>query len=175
MDREKDWEALLALAFKTGITAVVVLGMGVFVGGLPFASELSAFGGRISAPDFVNSVLSLAVMAALAEFALSAAPLFDRLLPVLPGAGRAAALLTAQLSLVYAYHSLQPSVYPFIPGLEWAYQTAFLGATLFVLARIGLLLHAAGGELGAACVGLLKKAAGAGGSPRGLDGEERGG
>ncbi|KAF0125114.1 MAG: hypothetical protein FD189_1873 [Elusimicrobia bacterium] len=171
MEQEKGWDALLALAFKAGITAVVVLGMGVFVGGLPFARELSAFGGKISAPEFINSALSLAVIAALAEFALAASPLFDRLLPLLPRAGRVASLLTALLCLIYAYHALQPSVYPFIPEFEWAYQAGFLGATLFVLARTGLLLHAAGGGLGAAAVGLLRKAAGAGDRPAGLDGE----
>lgn len=173
MEEEKGWDALLALAFKAGITAVVVLGMGVFIGGLPFARELSAFGGRIAAPDFINSVLSLAVIAALAEFALAASPLFDRLLPVLPRAGRVASLLTAQLCLLYAYHALQPSVYPFMPELEWAYQSVFLGATLFVLARAGLLVHAAGGGLGEAAVALLKKAAGAGPRAPGLDESEK--
>jgi NADPH:quinone reductase-like Zn-dependent oxidoreductase len=82
-----------------------------------------------------------------------------------------ASLLTALLCLLYSYHSLQPSVYPFIPELEWAYQAVFLGATLFVLAKAGLLLHAAGGALGEAAVRLLKKASGLGERPPGLDEE----
>jgi hypothetical protein len=113
------------------------------IGILPFAKELPFLTSKLSAAAFLSALVSLLTVVVLVLFGSDIGPPADALLDFVPRAGDLAGNLVRIAVLLYAYGAFQPVIFPFIPDYEWAYQSLFLGLTVFFLARAGLLMYAA--------------------------------
>lgn len=132
---------LLIKAVKTLVALFTLFAIGFFVESLPYARALPFLSMKLPVSVFLNAVVSLLAVLVFVKFGVEASPAADGVLDFLPGAGKLARSVIKILALLFSYYAFQDAVFPFIEGYEWAYQTVFLGFTLFFLVRAGLQVY----------------------------------
>ncbi|MFA6434471.1 MAG: hypothetical protein WCW52_07235 [Elusimicrobiales bacterium] len=146
---------LLVEALKTTIVLFTLLLMGRFIETLPFA-VLPVFNKLVTADELIAAFISAAAIAVFIKAGSNAKTAVDELLPQLPGAGKLLNYVTGIVALLFAYAAFQPVVFPFIPEFEWVYQSLFLAATLFLLAKAALHVYGASESLSRFLVSVLQ-------------------
>ncbi len=138
---------LLIKAVKTLVALFTLVAIGTFVEYLPYAKALPFLSHKLPVGVFLNAVVSLLGLIVFVKFGAEASPAADGILEFVPGAGRLLRSIVKILALLFAYYAFQDAVFPFIEGYEWAYQTVFLGLTLFFLVRAGLQIYESSEEI----------------------------
>lgn len=144
--KELLWD-LLIKAVKMLVVLFTLAAIGTFVEYLPFARALPFLSLKLPVSVFLNAVVSLLGLIVFVKFGAEASPAADGILDFIPGAGRLTRSLIKIAALLFAYFAFQDAVFPFIADYEWAYQTVFLGFTLFFLVRAGLQVYEASEEI----------------------------
>lgn len=139
----KDLAAKLAVeALKMLIVLATLLFISRFIEALPFAG-MPVLNSSITAAELLAAFVSAAAIVVFIKAGLNARVTVDALAYWLPGAGTLLNYLTGLAAILFAYAAFQSVVFPFIRDLEWAYQSLFLAATLFLLARIAMHVYGA--------------------------------
>lgn len=138
---------LLIKAVKTLVALFTLVAIGTFVEYLPYAKALPFLSQKLPVGVFLNAVVSLLGLIVFVKFGAEASPAADGILEFVPGAGRLFRSIVKILALLFAYYAFQDAVFPFIADYEWAYQTVFLGFTLFFLVRAGLQIYESSEEI----------------------------
>jgi hypothetical protein len=134
---------LATKAVKTLVALFTLFTIGYFVERLPFAQSLPFISLKLPVSVFLNAVVSLLAVVVFVRFGVEASPCADGIMDFMPGAGKFTRSVVKILALLFSYFAFKPAVSPFISDYEWAYESLFLGFTLFYLARAGLHLYAA--------------------------------
>ena len=138
---------LLIKAVKTLVALFTLVAIGTFVEYLPYAKALPFLSQKLPVGVFLNAVVSLLGLVVFVKFGAEASPAADGILEFVPGAGKLFRSIVKILALLFAYYAFQDAVFPFIADYEWAYQTIFLGFTLFFLVRAGLQIYESSEEI----------------------------
>ena len=138
---------LLIKAVKTLVALFTLVAIGTFVEYLPYAKALPFLSQKLPVGVFLNAVVSLLGLIVFVKFGAEASPAADGILEFVPGAGKLFRSIVKILALLFAYYAFQDAVFPFIADYEWAYQTIFLGFTLFFLVRAGLQIYESSEEI----------------------------
>ncbi|OGS04357.1 MAG: hypothetical protein A3J70_14315 [Elusimicrobia bacterium RIFCSPHIGHO2_02_FULL_61_10] len=138
---------LLIKAVKTLVALFTLVAIGTFVEYLPYAKALPFLSQKLPVGVFLNAVVSLLGLVVFVKFGAEASPAADGILEFVPGAGKLFRSIVKILALLFAYYAFQDAVFPFIADYEWAYQTVFLGFTLFFLVRAGLQIYESSEEI----------------------------
>lgn len=144
--KELLWD-LLIKAVKTLVALFTLFAIGFFVESLPYARSLPFLSLKLSVSVFLNAVVSLLSVIVFVKFGGEASPAADGILDFIPGAGRLVRSLIKIMALLFSYYAFQAAIFPFIENYEWAYQTVFLGFTLFFLVRAGLQIYESSEEI----------------------------
>ena len=139
----KDLAANLAVeAIKTAVVLATLLFISRFIEALPF-SGMPVLNKSITAAELLAAFVAAAAIAVFIKAGRNARVTVDELAYWLPGAGTLLNYLTGLAAILFAYSAFQAVVFPFIIDFEWAYQSLFLAATLFLLAKIALHIYGA--------------------------------
>lgn len=161
---------LLIKAVKTLVALFTLVAIGTFVEYLPYARALPFLSQKLPVGVFLNAVVSLLGLVVFVKFGAEASPAADGILEFVPGAGKLFRSIVKILALLFAYYAFQDAVFPFIADYEWAYQTVFLGFTLFFLVRAGLQIYESSEEISKFLVsGLRPDQPGAGPAKKEID------
>ena len=161
---------LLIKAVKTLVALFTLVAIGTFVEYLPYGKALPFLSQKLPVGVFLNAVVSLLGLVVFVKFGAEASPAADGILEFVPGAGKLFRSIVKILALLFAYYAFQDAVFPFIADYEWAYQTVFLGFTLFFLVRAGLQIYESSEEISKFLVsGLRSDQSGAGPEKKAVD------
>ena len=133
--------SLLIKAVKTLVALFTLFAIGFFVESLPYTRSLPFLSLKLPVSVFLNSVVSLLAVIVFVRFGVEASPSADGLLDFIPGAGKLLRSVIKIMALLFAYYAFQDAIFPFIENYEWAYQSIFLGFTLFFLIRARLQVY----------------------------------
>jgi len=156
MGKKELFWSLLIKTVKTLVALFTLFAIGFFVESLPYARSLPFLSQKLPVSVFLNAVVSLLGIIIFVNFGEEVSPAADGILDFIPGAGRLARSVVKILALLFAYYAFQGAVFPFIEDYEWAYQSLFLGFTLFFLVRAGLQVYHASEEISRFLVGTLR-------------------
>jgi hypothetical protein len=158
-NKELLWE-LAAKSVKALLALFTLFAAGFFLESLPYARSLPFFSPLLPVSVFLSAVISLLAVAVFVKYGAEASPAADGLLDFLPGAGKLLRSVVKILALLFSYYAFQDAVLPFIYGYEWAYQSVFLGFTLFFTARAALQVYSSSEEISRFIVGALRPGGG---------------
>ena len=127
---------------KTVIVLATLLFISRFIEALPF-SGMPVLNRAITAAELLAAFVSAAAIVVFIKAGRNARGTVDALAYWLPGAGTLLNYLTGLAAVLFAYAAFQAVVFPFIRELEWAYQSLFLAATLFLLFKTALHIYGA--------------------------------
>jgi len=140
---KKDLAANLAVeTLKTAIVLATLLFISRFIEALPF-SGMPVLNSAVTAAELLSAFVAAAAIVVFIKAGLNARVTVDELAYWLPGAGTLLNYLTGLAAVLFAYSAFQAVVFPFIRDFEWVYQSLFLAATLFLLAKIALHVYGA--------------------------------
>lgn len=141
MAKKELYWSLLKKTVKTLVALFTLFAIGYFIEGLPYARALPFISQKLPVGVFLNAVVSLLGIIVFVKFGSEISPATEGILDFMPGAGGLARSVIKILALLFAYYAFQDAVFPFAGGFEWAYQSVFLGFTLFYLVRVGLQVY----------------------------------
>lgn len=156
MGKKELFWSLLIKSVKTLVALFTLFAIGFFVESLPYAKSLPFLSLKLPVGVFLNAVVSLLAVIIFVKFGVEASPAVDGILDFMPGAGKLGRSVIKIMSLLFAYYAFQDAIFPFIEEYEWAYQSIFLGFTLFFLVRAGLQIYHCSEEISKFLVGALR-------------------
>jgi len=128
-----------------------------FISWLPFISSITTFR-DISLSSVISIIISLVALFMIIEFSLRTRSLVDNILGLIPKAGKLYSLTIYLLLCLFIYNSFYNIVFAF-SGEDWiwAYQSIFIAITLFIAAKIVLIVYENSAQISKNFVDLISK------------------
>lgn len=139
------------------ILVLVLYFLNNFISWLPFISAITTFR-DISLSAIISLIISLVALFMIIEFSLRTKELVDNILGLIPKAGKLYSFIIYLCLCLFVYSSFYNIVFAFTgEDWIWAYQSVFIAITLFIAAKIALIVYENSAQMSKNFVDLISK------------------